>query len=82
MALIFMLGTVDTAYNNTKQDAKGVTLPKPEYTRLDMKKVNAMPSRNTTAEEALKDVIPIEWSDDVKNGRVKVELVWGVFMTE
>jgi hypothetical protein len=43
-----------------------------EYKRLDMSKLNNRISKIVPMEEALKDVAPIEWSDDVLSGKKKV----------
>lgn len=39
---------------------------------LDLKKLEEKKSRFVSMEEALKDVIPIDWGEDVLNGKVKV----------
>lgn len=41
-----------------------------EYKRLDLSKINF---KNTiiSTEEALKDIVPIAWSDDVLNGKYR-----------
>jgi hypothetical protein len=43
-----------------------------EYKRLDINKINSRITKIVPMEEALKDVAPIEWSDEVLSGEKKV----------
>jgi hypothetical protein len=43
-----------------------------EPKRLDMNKLNSRITKIVPIEEALKDVTPIEWSDEVLSGEKKV----------
>jgi hypothetical protein len=59
----------------TARKSKGVTIistERREYKKLDMNKLNCRITEFISTEEALKDVIPIEWSDDVLSGKKKV----------
>lgn len=42
------------------------------YKRLDFNKINKRVVKNVSSEEALKDVKPIDWSEDVLSGNKKV----------
>ena len=42
------------------------------YRKLDIKKISKRKHHVITSEEALKDIVPFNWSDDVKNGKKKV----------
>ena len=53
----------------------GATVDNAAYRQLDMKKLQDRVSRNVSSEEALEDVIPIQWDDDVLNGNTKVLLI-------
>jgi hypothetical protein len=56
------------------KNTKGVIImseSRREYKRLDMSKL-VFADRIVPMEEALKDVTPIEWSDDVLSGKKKV----------
>ncbi|MBO5564944.1 MAG: hypothetical protein J5965_00870 [Aeriscardovia sp.] len=44
-----------------------------EYPRLDMSKM-IFSDNHPTTQEALKDVVPFEWSDDVLSGKKKIEI--------
>ena len=39
--------------------------------KLDMSKISSRIVATVSSEEALKDVVPFEWSDEVKTGRKK-----------
>lgn len=41
---------------------------------LDLKILEGKKNRVITSEEALRDVIPIDWSEDVLNGKAKAVL--------
>ena len=43
-----------------------------EYKRLDLEKLSKRRHTTIPMEKALKDVIPIEWSEDVKDGSKKI----------
>ena len=45
------------------------------YRPLDMKKLQDKKHSLTTCEEALKDILPIQWEDDVLSGTKKVLLI-------
>ena len=50
-----------------------IVVEKLEYNKLDIKKLlETKPTVIGCSKEALKDVIPIQWSDDVLSGKVKV----------
>jgi hypothetical protein len=42
--------------------------------RLDVNKLNSRIKKVIFTEEALKDVTPIEWSDDILSGKRKLEV--------
>jgi len=50
-------------------------MEKNTYKPLDLKKLQNKEHTITSSEEALKDVIPIDWDNDVVNGKKKVLLV-------
>ncbi|MCL2223843.1 MAG: hypothetical protein FWB96_02620 [Defluviitaleaceae bacterium] len=50
-------------------------MEKPTYVPIDMEKIKNKKCTFISSEEALKDVIPIEWSDEVANGDKRVLLV-------
>ena len=52
--------------NKTKQSG---------YRQLDLNKLKGKSRKTIASEEALKDVIPIEWSESVLQGKIKVLLV-------
>lgn len=45
------------------------------YKRLDKSKLKNRKKTIVSSEDALKDVIPIQWSDEVLNGTKKVSLM-------
>jgi len=48
-------------------------MEKVEYKKLDLKKLfESKPSKFVPTKEALKDVEPIEWSEEVLSGKAKV----------
>jgi len=53
----------------------GVVMEKPVYKSLDIRKIKDKKSVVVSTEEALKDVIPIEWDTEVVNGNKHVVLV-------
>ena len=55
--------------------AGGAIMEESTYRPLDMKKIQNKESVLISAEEALKDIIPIEWDEDVLNGNKQVILV-------
>ena len=44
------------------------------YRKLNMSKLRDRKRSTISSKNALKDVIPIEWSNDVKAGKKKVEI--------
>ncbi|MFR8346869.1 hypothetical protein [Mediterraneibacter gnavus] len=44
------------------------------YRRIDFGKIRNRNTKIVSSEEALKDVKPIEWSEDVLNGKRKVTI--------
>ena len=44
------------------------------YRRLDMSKIKNRETGTMSLKESLKDIVPINWSDDVLNGKKKVVL--------
>ena len=44
----------------------------PSYRRLDFSKISSRNTKVVSSEEALKDVTPVEWSEDILNGKRKV----------
>ena len=44
------------------------------YRKLNMSKLRGRKRSTISSKNALKDVIPIEWSNDVKVGKKKVEI--------
>ena len=55
--------------------AGGVVMEKPTYKPLDLGRIKDKNSVLVSTEEALKDVTPIEWDEDVLNGNKRVVLV-------
>ena len=53
----------------------GVVMEEPAYRSLNMEKIRNKKSAFLSTEEALKDVVPIEWDEDVLNGNKQVILV-------
>ena len=45
-----------------------------EYGYLDLSKLRTRISKTISTEEALQDVTPINWSDDVVSGEKKVQI--------
>lgn len=43
-----------------------------EYRKLDMSKLKSRKRSTISTEESLKDIIPINWNDEVLNGKKKV----------
>lgn len=43
-----------------------------EYKKIDMKKLKEKEIITISTKEALKDITPIRWSEDVLNGKKKV----------
>jgi len=50
-------------------------MEEPAYRSLNMEKIRSKKSVFLSTEEALKDVVPIEWDEDVLNGNKQVILV-------
>ena len=44
---------------------------------LNLDKIAERKRRTVSSEEALKDVNPFDWSDDVRNGRTKIIITAG-----
>ena len=55
--------------------AGGVVMEEPAYRSLNMEKIRSKKSVFLSTEEALKDVIPIVWDEDVLNENKQVILV-------
>ena len=52
---------------------EGKAMEKAEYKKLDLKKLfESKPSKIVSTKEALKDVEPIQWSEEVLSGKAKV----------
>ena len=49
-----------------------IHMPKQQYKKLEMSKLKFREHSIISTEEALKDVIPIDWPEDVLNGDKKV----------
>ncbi|MBQ2923776.1 MAG: hypothetical protein IJE60_11940 [Tyzzerella sp.] len=45
---------------------------KQTYRRLDLEKLQSRITKVITTEEALKDVVPMEWPEEVMSGKQKV----------
>lgn len=45
-----------------------------DYNTFDLNKIMQKKSKIVSSEDALKDVIPVEWSDEVLRGKEKVVL--------
>lgn len=43
-----------------------------QYKRLDFNKIKNITNENISSEEALKDIVPIQWSEDILSGKKKV----------
>lgn len=43
-----------------------------QYKRLDFNKIKNITNKNISSEEALKDIVPIQWSEDILSGKKKV----------
>jgi len=66
----------ETNNTNNKQHSEedetmDATIIRNEYRRLDFSKLN-FSEKVVTSNEALRDVIPINWSDDVLQGKKQV----------
>ena len=62
-------------YNfNTKEEEQIMYANNQIYRRLDFSKISSRNTKVVSSEEALKDVKPIEWSEDVLNGKRKVTI--------
>ena len=57
---------------NTKEEEQIMYANNQIYRRLDFSKISSRNTKVVSSEEALKDVKPIEWSEDVLNGKRKV----------
>jgi len=53
----------------------GAVMDKVTYRPLDLKKIQDKKHTVVSSEEALNDVIPIEWDDDVVSGKKNILLV-------
>lgn len=53
-------------------DMEAVLNDRSDYRRLDMSKLKDRKIGTMSSEEALKDIIPINWSEDVLSGKKKV----------
>ena len=42
--------------------------------KLNMEKINSRITKIVSSEEALRDVVPIDWSDEVLSGKKKVTI--------
>ena len=72
MSKALAVGYNSNAIDTTHGD---VSMDKVIYRQLDMKKIKNKERSFVFAEKALKDVIPIEWDDEVVNGNKRVLLV-------
>lgn len=52
----------------------GIDMTGTTYRKLNMSKLSGRKHRIISSETALKDVVPIEWSDDVKAGKKKIQI--------
>ncbi len=59
---------------NTKEEEQIMYANNQIYRRLDFSKISSRNTKVVSSEEALKDVKPIEWSEDVLNGKRKVTI--------
>ncbi len=53
-------------------DIGGVTMDNKAYKPLNMKMLNSKKSTIVSSQDALKDITPINWSEDVVLGRKKI----------
>ena len=53
----------------------GVVMNNTDYKPLDLKKLKDKKHVATSTEDALKDITPIKWDDEVANGNKRVLLV-------
>lgn len=61
--------------NNNDEITKGADgMNNTAYAILDMDLIRSKKTKYISSEEALKDVVPIEWTDEVLSGKKKVEL--------
>jgi len=56
-------------------DSGGAVMDEIIYRPLDLNKLQNKKHTNISSEEALGDVVPIQWDDDVVSGKKKVLLV-------
>lgn len=59
---------------NTKEEEQNMYTNNQTYRRLDFGKIRNRNTKIVSSEEALKDIKPIEWSEDVLNGKRKVTI--------
>ncbi len=59
---------------NTKKEEQNMYTNNQAGRRLDFSKISNRNTKIVSSEEALKDVKPIEWSEDVLNGKRKVTI--------
>lgn len=59
---------------NTKEEEQIMYANNQIYRRLDFSKISSRNTKVVSSEEALKDVIPVEWSEDILNGKRKVTI--------
>ena len=57
---------------NTKEEEQIMYANNQIYRRLDFSKISSRNTKVVSSEEALKDVTPVEWSEDILNGKRKV----------
>ena len=60
-------------YRHQKIEKGGINM-KEGYKKLDRNILQNKKRRIISSNEALKDIVPIKWSDDVINGRKKVTI--------
>lgn len=58
--------------NNDKREDNDMGANALQYRKLDFNKINSRIVGNISSEEALKDINPIQWSEEVLSGRKKV----------
>jgi len=65
-------------FNNIDKNIEGdddmstLAIENKEYRRLDITKLRSKKSSVISSEESLKDIVPIDWSDEVLSGKKKV----------
>ena len=59
---------------NTKEEEQIMYANNQIYRRLDFSKISSRNTKVVSSEEALKDVTPVEWSEDILNGKRKVTI--------